>query len=343
LAVLLAAALVGGVIADLLDSDSGSKTTTTAETACPASKVAASTLPAVVTISVQGAGGSGSGSGEVIRPSGEILTNNHVISSAANGGPIDVVFDDGTTEPATLVGRDPQTDLAVVRVEPPKTIHVIPIGASSKLVVGQPVVALGAPLGLSGTVTAGIVSALERSVQVPADGNQTALLVGAVQTDASINPGNSGGSLVDCAGRLVGIPTAGAVVPSPTGAASGGSIGIGFAIPSELAKTIANELIAHRSVTHASFGVQVATVPSGSARGPGVGLYVVDVTRAGPAAAAGIRPGDILTKVDDKSLSSAEQLQGVTLTRRPGQTVEVVYRRDGSEHTATVTLGTQGS
>jgi putative serine protease PepD len=337
------AGVVGGVVANLLDSDSSSTTTSAAETACPARQVAASTLPAVVTLDVQGAGGAGSGSGEVIRSSGEILTNNHVISSAAGGGTINVVFDDGTTEPATLVGRDPQTDLAVVKVEPPKTIHVIPVGASSKLVVGQPVVVLGAPLGLSGTVTAGIVSALERSVQVPADGNQTALLVGAVQTDASINPGNSGGSMVDCSGRLVGIPTAGAVVPSPTGAASSGSIGIGFAIPSELAKTIADDLIAHRSVTHASFGVQVTTVPGARAGQPNEGLYVVAVTRAGPADAAGIRPGDVLTEADGRKLSSAEQLQGITLTRRPGEAVKMTYRRDGTEQTATVTLGAQGS
>ena len=338
---LIAAGVVGGLVASAFDSDSTTSNSASGAT-CAATKVASRTLPAVVTIEAQGAGGSGTGSGEVIRSSGEILTNNHVISSAANSGSVDVVFDDGTTEPATIVGRDPQTDLAVLKVQPTKTLHVIPVGASSKLAVGQPVVALGAPLGLSGTVTTGIVSALERSVQVPADGNQTALLVGAIQTDAAINPGNSGGSLVDCAGKLVGVPTAGAVVPSPSGA-SAGNIGIGFAIPSELAKTIANELITHGSITHSSFGVQVSSVPGNSARQQPAGLYVVNVARGGPADAAGLRVGDVLTRADDRPLSSAEQLQEVTLTRRPGETVQVNFRRGGDEHTANVTLGAQSS
>jgi putative serine protease PepD len=182
------------------------------------------------------ANGSGTGSGEVIRSDGYILTNNHVISiAAASGGSVEVQFSDGQVESATITGRDPQTDLAVLKVETSRQLKVIALGSSSSVQVGEPVVAIGAPLGLSGTVTSGIVSALNRTVQVPGDNDSTALLVSAVQTDASINPGNSGGALVDCAGKLVGVPTAGATVPSPSGESGGGSIGLGFAIPVDLA------------------------------------------------------------------------------------------------------------
>src|SRR5262249_12844799 len=155
-----------------------------------------------------------------------------------------------------------QTDLAVIKVDDHLPLRPIPWGHSSALSVGQPVVALGAPLGLESTVTGGIVSALDRSVNVPADDGRTALLVSAIQTDAAINPGNSGGALVDCHGNLVGIPTAGASVPSPQGG-SVGNVGIGFAIPSDFAHTISDELIANGSVTHASFGLRVAPSSGG--------------------------------------------------------------------------------
>jgi putative serine protease PepD len=170
----------------------------------------------VVTIAASGSGGSGTGSGEVIRSDGYILTNNHVISVAANGGSVQVLFSDGQTAPATITGRDPQTDLAVLHVQPSASLHVISLGTSSTVKVGQPVMAIGAPLGLSGTVTSGIVSALDRTVQVPGDDDKSALLVSAMQTDAAINPGNSGGALVNCEGQLVGVPTAGATVPNST-------------------------------------------------------------------------------------------------------------------------------
>jgi putative serine protease PepD len=216
---------------------------------CVATTVARRGLPSVVTLHVQAGSSAGSGSGEVISPDGYVLTNNHVISAAAAGGTITALFNDGVSTPARLVGRDVSTDLAVVKVDNHDDLRPIPWGASSKLVVGQPVVALGAPLGLASTVTTGIVSALNRTVNVPADNGRTALLVAAIQTDAAINPGNSGGALVDCAGRLVGIPTAGATIPQPQGGSSAGNIGIGFAIPSEYARMISDELIAHGAVT----------------------------------------------------------------------------------------------
>ena len=155
-----------------------------------------------------------------------------------------VQFSDGQTEPATITGRDPQTDLAVLKVDNTHKFPVIALGSSSTVKVGEATVVLGAPLGLSGTVTSGIVSALDRTIQVPAENDKTALLVSAVQTDASINPGNSGGAMVNCADQLIGVPTAGATVPSPSGESGGGSIGLGFAIPVDLAKTISDEIIA---------------------------------------------------------------------------------------------------
>src|SRR5690242_2994665 len=155
----------------------------------------------------------------------------------------------------------PATDLAVLKAQPTGQLKVIATGSSSSVRVGEPVVAIGAPLGLSGTVTSGIVSALDRTVQVPGENDASALLVSAVQTDAAINPGNSGGALVNCQGQLVGVPTAGATAPGPSGESGGGSIGLGFAIPVDLAKTIANEIIATGRVTHAYFGLQTVPIP----------------------------------------------------------------------------------
>jgi putative serine protease PepD len=169
------------------------------------------------------------------------------------------------------------------------------------------------------------------------------LLVAAIQTDAAINPGNSGGALVDCAGKLVGIPTAGATVPSPQGGTSSGNIGIGFAIPADFARTLSDELIAHGAVTHASFGLIIATISPAAAQRAGTtpGLLVVATAPGGPTDAAGIREGDIITELDGHRASSAEQLQALTLTRRPGDVVKVKFERGGTEHAVEVTLGRQ--
>jgi putative serine protease PepD len=310
---------------------------------CNVTTVADDVLPSVVTISASGAAGAGTGSGEVIKSDGYILTNNHVISPAANGGKLEVTFSSGTTVPATLVGRDILTDLAVLKVTPPFDLKVIGLGSSDSVVVGQPVVALGAPLGLSGTVTSGIVSALNRTVEVPAENDSSALLVSAVQTDAAINPGNSGGALVNCSGDLIGVPTAGATVPSSTGESSGGNIGLGFAIPVDLAKTISNELIATGRVTHAFFGLQTVPIPQATAKEAGIseGLFVAGVVANGPAAMAGLRQGDVITKLDGNPATTNVQLQELTLTNSPGDKVTVDYVRDGKASTATVTLGAQ--
>jgi putative serine protease PepD len=296
-----------------------------------------------VTISASGTDGAGTGSGEVIRSDGYILTNNHVIAIAANGGKVEVLFADGTSAPATIVGRDTLTDLAVLKVEGISNLKPITLGSSSSVQVGQPVIALGAPLGLSGSVTSGIVSALDRTVEVPAEDDKNALLVSAVQTDAAINPGNSGGALVNCSGELVGVPSAGATVPSESGESSGGSIGLGFAIPVDAAKTISDEIIATGHATHSYFGLQTVPIPEAAAAQAGVptGLFVAGVPAGGPAQQAGMRPGDVITTINGQPATSNVQLQELTLTKKPGDTVELGYSRDGKNATTTVTLAEQ--
>jgi putative serine protease PepD len=337
--VLIAAGVAGALIANAVNSPSNATTTTATAAAgsssCNAISIADEELPSVVTIFASG----GVGSGEVIRSDGYILTNNHVILPAVPGGPLQVVFTDGNTAPATITGRDPLTDLAVIHVGGKSDLRTISVGNSSDLRIGQGVVALGAPLGLSSTVTSGIVSALGRTVHVPGEASQTALLVDAVQTDAAINPGNSGGALVDCSGDLIGVPTAGASIPSPSGEASGGSIGLGFAIPVNLATKVADEIIATGTVTHAFIGIQAEPLPASATGQSGTqGLRVAVVVPGSPAASAGLRVGDIITSIDGQPATSTDQLMAVTLTKRAGDRVEIGYKRNGTPGTATVTL-----
>jgi putative serine protease PepD len=298
----------------------------------------------VVTISVSGGTSSGVGSGSVIRANGYILTNNHVIAPAASGGSLRVLFSNGTTAPANIVGRDPLTDLAVIKVTGASNLPVISLGSTSDLRVGDPVIALGAPLGYSSTVTSGIVSALDRTVSVPGESSQPALLVNAVQTDAAINPGNSGGALVDCSGRLVGVPSAGASVPSSSGGPpSSGNVGLGFAIPVDLAKTVSDEIIATGRVQRSYIGLDVEPIGSGG-RGQnatGEGLLVTVVDSGGPAASAGLQTGDVITKIDDRTARTTDQLVAVLLAKRPGDSVTIAYDRQGRSATTRVTLGRQ--
>ena len=307
---------------------------------CDATSVADTVVPSVVTISASNGTTTATGSGEIIRDTGEIMTNNHVIALAANGGPINVLFSDGTTATATLTGRDPQTDLAVVKADAGRTLPALAMGTSSTVRVGQPVVAVGAPLGLAGTVTSGIVSALGRTVEVPADGGHTAVLLSAIQTDAAINPGNSGGALVDCSGSLIGVPTAIATVPNDAGQPSAGSVGLGFAIPVDLAKAVTDELITTGSVTHSYLGIQVIEVPPSTGGGSTtpVGLYVSAVDVGGPAATAGLKQGDVITAIDGTAVADADQLAAVTLTHKPGEMVTLTYDRAGTPADATITL-----
>ncbi|MBO0775937.1 MAG: trypsin-like peptidase domain-containing protein [Actinobacteria bacterium] len=335
--------LIGAAVSSSGSSSSGSRAASTAAVGCPVTPVADRVLPSVVTISASGQAGGGTGSGEVIRDNGYILTNNHVIAPAASGGSVHVLFSDGATAAATITGRDPLTDLAVLKVNSMPHLKPIALGSSKSLQVGEPVIAMGAPLGLSGTVTAGIVSALDRTVEVPGENDKSALLVSAVQTDAAINPGNSGGALVNCDSQLVGVPSAGASVPSSSGETSGGNIGLGFAIPVDLAKTVSSEIIATGRVTHADFGLQSTPISPTAASEAGVpeGLFVRAVVPNGPAAQAGIHADDVITKVEGHAATSNVQLQEITLTRKPGDKVSIEYSRAGKPATATITLGRQ--
>lgn len=307
---------------------------------CDAARVADQVLPSVVTIAVVGQRGTSNGSGEIITDDGHILTNNHVVADAASGARLTVRFSDGHELPAKLTGRDPKTDLAVITVSDDEPLPVIATGDSGSLAVGQPVVALGAPLGLSSTVTAGIVSALGRTVPVPSDDDRNAVLAGAIQTDASINPGNSGGALVDCSGRLVGINTAIATVPGSAGQSSTGSVGIGFAVPESLALPIADELIAHGRVAHPEAGLTVVPIPPAAAAKFGVtdGLFVQSIVSGGPAQEAGLRVGDVVTSVNGHAATNIDVLTAIQVTSSAGDEVKVEYIRDGATHTTTLTL-----
>lgn len=290
--------------------------------------------------------GSGNGSGQVIMSGGYILTNYHVISPALDAGQISVLYADGATSDATVVGVDPWTDLAVIKAADEAAGRpVIAIGVSSDLRVGQGVVALGAPLGLTSTVTAGVISALDRYVSLPLRTGQTAHLIDALQTDASINPGNSGGALVTCGGELIGINTAIRTVPDAAGTAGGGSVGLGFAIPVDFAIPVADQLIATGRANHPTFGLQAQPLTDPTARDAGIpaGLFVTVVDDDGPAAAVGIRPGDILTAIEGQPLRSVAILEKVTLTRQAGDAVSLTFwRRDVGPGTLTVTLGAGG-
>jgi putative serine protease PepD len=305
---------------------------------CAAIPVAEAALPSVVTIAAKRGAQSGTGSGQVIREGGYILTNDHVISVASGGGTVSVQYSNGTNSAATIVGRDPSTDLAVLKAaDEAKDIPPIAVGSSATLRVGQPVVALGAPLGLNSTVTSGIVSALDRYVPVPGDG-VTHHLIGAIQTDAAINPGNSGGALVDCSGRLVGVNAAIATVPNEAGVGGGGSVGLGFAIPVDLATPIADQLIATGKPGHPTTGLQVQEIPPAVAEATGAptGLFVL--AAEGPATQAGLQAGDVITEIDGKPAVSSEQIVVATLTRNPGETIELKFDRNGAAATATLTL-----
>ena len=345
------AAVVGGLVGGALvrattqsstdaSATASPQATATGDAMCQATTVAAQDLPSVVTISARSGSQGGTGSGEIIKDGGYILTNDHVIAVAANGGQISVLYSDGRSSAATLVGRDPVRDLAVIKAaDGAAGLPVIGIGSSQALVEGQPVVAMGAPLGLSSTVTSGIVSALDRYIAVPGDSGQTAHLVGAIQTDAAINPGNSGGALVDCDGRLVGVNSAIATVPNSAGQTGGGSVGLGFAIPVDLAIPVANEIIATGTVTHLTLGVNVQAIPPTAAQRAGVpeGLYVLSVTPGGPASNAGITAGDVITEVDGRPATDSEQITVAELTAKPGQAIAITYVHNGTSTTVDVT------
>jgi putative serine protease PepD len=271
----------------------------------------------------------------VLSPDGLILTNNHVVDPAANGGQVSALLQDGRSVPVQIVGRAPSFDLAVVHAQGVSGLIPVQLGSSSGLRVGQEVVAIGSPLGLSGTVTSGIVSALERPVRAGGEGSGQDTVLDAIQTDAAINPGNSGGPLVDMQGRVIGINSAIASLGFGTGQA--GSIGLGFAIPIDQARRIANELVHTGKATQALLGV---TVPAGQPEDNAA--IIRDVTPGGAAAAAGIQPGDMITKVDDRLIDSGDALIAAIRSHTPGsQATLTVKNSAGATRQVPVTLGSQ--
>ena len=349
------AASSGGVVTAAAPAAAGSTTATAATESL--AKVAAAAQPSVVSITVTTTSGGDTGSGVVLRSDGTIVTNNHVVADAASGGgTIEVKFSDGRKAAATIVGRDPSVDLAVIRAEGVSGLSPATLGSTSSVHVGDTVLALGSPLGLDGSVSAGIVSALHRTVSVAGEQQQqqgnglfgqqqqsttaSGSAVGdAIQTDAAVNPGNSGGPLVDSSGRVIGITTAIATLGS-SGTSQSGSIGLGFAIPVDQVRTTADALIAGKTPTHAVLGVSVSDATSSS--GSTTGAVVGEVTADGAAKAAGLAAGDVLTSLGGTPVEDATELSAAVRAHQPGDEVAVVYERDGQERTATVTLGTAG-
>ena len=284
---------------------------------------------AVVTIETRTASGGGTGSGFVVDKDGYIVTNNHVVSTAANdrNAKLEVVFSDRTRVPARIAGRDPKTDLAVVKVDGVQNLKVSTIGDSSKLEIGQDVVAFGAPLGLPKTVTSGIVSAVDRPVPLRPDADtDTDAVINAIQTDASINPGNSGGPLVDSEARVIGVNTAART-------ASGGSIGLGFAIPINEATPVIESLIKTGKMTHPTIGVTAATVRNDRV----FGAQVRDVAQGSAAARAGLREGDVITNFNGRALEGSDELTVAVRTSKIDEAVKFTYWREGRTFDGSIT------
>ena len=346
-----AASANGGTVASVASADS----------APDWQAVASAVSPAVVTIQVQSSSSTGMGSGVIYDAKGDIVTNYHVIAAAVqSGGKIQVTLADGRIYDAEVVGHDRTTDLAVIRlVNPPSDLTVARFGSSSHLTVGAPVMAIGAPLGLSKTVTTGIVSALNRPVEVAVDDdssknngqgdssdpfgqqkrNQSSsdtVITNAIQVDASLNPGNSGGPLFDQTGAVVGINSSIKSVTSSDGQA--GSIGLGFAIPSDLVTSVADQLIAKGTVSHAVLGVNVTTAAVSVGGDTYAGAEIADVTSGGAADKAGLRKGDVITQVEGQEVSSAKQLTGYIRRYKGGDAVKLTYVRDGASHEVQVAL-----
>jgi putative serine protease PepD len=298
-----------------------------------AEKVAASVLPSVVKINVITQQGGGSGSGIILSEDGEILTNNHVVDAAGGGGTISVSFNDGSTARAKVIGTDPLTDVAVIKAEDVSGQTPAKIGNSDQLYVGENVVAIGSPFGLQATVTSGIVSALNRPVSAGEQGG-TDTTYPAIQTDAAINPGNSGGPLVNMRGEVVGINSSIRTASSGVMGGEAGSIGLGFAIPIGKVLPIVDQLRNGETPTHARLGVTVADAASNDGLLTGAGVQTVADGSA--ADKAGLRRGDVITKVDDQIISDSESLVAMVRGYRPGDKVTLTVVRGDGDNTSKV-------
>ena len=355
--------LAGGAgftaVDDLVGGGSGSESSSTGSVSSPVvhqkdvapaadsvESVARSVLPSVVKINVKGQQEAGSGSGIVISSDGEILTNNHVVAVAGQGGEISVNFNDGSAKKATVVGTDPLTDLAVIKAEGVSGLQPATIGTSTQVDVGENVVAIGSPFGLEATVTSGIVSALNRPVSVgsaSADQSGQDTTYPAIQTDAAINPGNSGGPLVDLRGDVIGINSSIRTASSGgVDSSSGGSIGLGFAIPIEQVWPVVQQLRDGQTPTHARLGVSVSDASSTNGLLSGAGIQSVNDGSAGQK--AGLKRGDVVTKVDDQVITGSDSLVATIRGYRPGDKVTLTVENGNQTHQVKVTLDSdQGS
>ncbi|MFF7600250.1 S1C family serine protease [Streptomyces mirabilis] len=305
--------------------------------------IAARALPSVVTLHVRGSGEADTGTGFVLDTRGHILTNNHVVEPAGSGGEITVTFSGGESARATVVGRDSGYDLAVVKVSGVVGLRPMALGNSDSVQVGDPVVAIGAPFDLANTVTSGIISAKERPITAggaKGDGSDVSY-VDALQTDAPINPGNSGGPLLDTRARVIGINSAIRSADGGTDLQGGqaGSIGLGFAIPVNQARRVAEELINTGRATHPVIGVMLDMDYTGDGARVGTKGGGAPVTAGGPGAKAGIKAGDVITEVDGQRVHSGEELIVKTRAHRPGDRLRLTLRRGGSQRTVTLVLG----
>jgi putative serine protease PepD len=310
--------------------------------ATTATAAAAKAAPSVVTLYVTTSSGAGSGSGVVLSSDGFVLTNNHVVTLEGSGnGQVQVRTADGKLHDASVVGTDPSDDLAVVKLSGVSGLTPATFADSDKVQVGDLAVAIGAPLGLSNTVTDGIISATNRAVETGQTQSDTTV-IDALQTDAAINPGNSGGALVDGAGEVVGINTAIASVAqsgSGSGGTQSGNIGVGFAIPSNSAKRIADQIIKTGSATHAVLGVSARDAGNSGNPDAGTGAQVAQVVSGGAAEKAGIRTGDVITALDDRIVTSSVDLTAAVRSATPGTTVTLTIERGGSSQKVQATLG----
>jgi len=356
LAVALVSGVLGGAVGVYLERNGGldpvrlpqASAEPAGRSADSVAGIAARALPSVVTLHVSGSEEGGTGTGFVLDSLGYILTNNHVVEPAGSDGGITVVFNGGQTAKAEVVGRDSGYDLAVVRVTGVKGLKPLYLGNSDNVRVGDPVVAIGAPFDLEGTVTSGIISAKERPITSGGDGRDAGDVsyVDALQTDAPINPGNSGGPLLDAQGHVIGINSAIRSADDGVGAgnAQSGSIGLGFAIPINQGKRVAEELINNGRATHPIIGISLDLQYAGD--GARISAKAGDggsaVTAGGPGAKAGLRAGDVVTEVDGQRVHSGEELIARTRAHRPGDRLRLTVLRDGAERTVTLVLGSSG-
>jgi putative serine protease PepD len=338
------AGLAGYVVGRSVDQTEATATTAVAPVVLPQAaagaplrvdgsiaSIATSTLPAVVSILSEGTSQAGEGSGFVVRPNGYIITNNHVVAPVADGGTLTVVFSDGIKAKGTVVGTNPSYDIAVVKVDR-KNLATVPLGNSANVQVGDTAIVIGAPLGLEGTVTSGIVSALDRPVTPGGEGASDSSFINAIQTDAAINPGNSGGPVLNATGQVIGVTSA---MKSPLVGQNGeaGNVGIGFAIPINSAKRIAEELIATGKSRTPIMGVKLDMAYTGE------GAKVMGVTSGSPADKAELRAGDVIVTVNGRAINDATELVVEIRNHAPGDKIEIEYTRNGQDSSATLALG----